>query len=78
MDILLLLFNLIVAIGLWFKTAWALIGLVFGIILFQWIPYTVLRQYFISGPEDVSTLNGLIVTEIGLIAVLFALMLVKK
>ncbi|MGF1494449.1 MAG: hypothetical protein ACFBSC_18805 [Microcoleaceae cyanobacterium] len=78
LDVILLVFNLVFAVGLWRRKAWGLTGFIIGIILFQWIPYTIFRQYFISSPEDIQTLTGLVITEAGLIAVLFALLLAHK
>lgn len=78
MDLLLLIFNGVVAVGLWSKSPWAVIAFVLGLVLLQIIPYTVFRQHFVQTPEDASTLNGLIGTEIVLIALLFFLILAKK
>jgi hypothetical protein len=38
MDIILLLFNAIVAIGLWVRVPWAVVAFVLGIIALQIIP----------------------------------------
>ncbi|MGK7928288.1 MAG: hypothetical protein AB4290_24105 [Spirulina sp.] len=78
LDILLLVFNLGVAIALFFKVPIAVIILVVGLILFQFIPYTFFRPYFITQPEDAATLNGLLGTEGLLLLVLFLLIYFKN
>ncbi|MDJ1183745.1 hypothetical protein [Roseofilum casamattae] len=77
MDVVLLIFDLVAAIALWQGLAGS-VWLVFaGIILLQFVPYTVLRAQFIINPEDAQTLNGLLATE-GLIFGIFALLLLLK
>ena len=49
-----------------------------GIILLPIIPYTLFSQYFITKPEDIETLNGLVGTEIVLMTVLIILIIFKK
>ena len=78
LDILLLVFNFGVAIALFFKVPIAVIILVVGLILFQFIPYTFFRTYLIAQPEDAATLNGLLGTEGLLLLVLFLLIYFKK
>ncbi|MEM7773358.1 MAG: hypothetical protein AAF327_22990, partial [Cyanobacteria bacterium P01_A01_bin.37] len=59
MDVLLLIFNMVAAIGLCLGLAWS-IWLVFGgMTVLQFVPYTLLRSHFILKPEDAQTLNGL-------------------
>ncbi len=48
MDIILLIFDVIIAIGLWFYSFSGMIAFFVGIILLQIIPYTLFSQYFIS------------------------------
>ncbi len=74
MDGLLLVFNVVAAIGLWRGAQWS-IRLVFGgILLLQFVPYTLLRSYFILKPEDAHTLNSLLGTESLLLAILALLL----
>ena len=67
LDVLLLIFNVIVGIGLWQRKAWAAVAFILGILLLQILPYTLFRQQFIQTLADVQTLNGLIGTEVLLI-----------
>lgn len=78
MDIILLVFNVIVSVSLWLKTIGGMIAFTVGIVLFQIIPYTLFRQFFIVNPQDGNTLNGLIGTEITLIILLAILIISKK
>ena len=77
LDIILLIFNCVTAMGLWWKQNWAVPVLFGGIILLQWLPYTLWRSQFILQPGDGQTLNGLIGTEAILLG-LFALLLWLK
>ncbi|MDJ0579813.1 hypothetical protein [Crocosphaera sp.] len=78
MDIILLIFDVIIAISLWFHSFSGIITFFFCIILLQIIPYTLFRQYFITKPEDIETLNGLVGTEIVLMTMLIMLIVAKK
>lgn len=78
MDIILLLFDVITAIGLWLQSFLGMIAFVLGIILLQIIPYSLFAQYFIINPEDLDTLNSLVGTEIILVFILVILMVAKK
>lgn len=78
MDIILLIFDVIVAISLWFHSFSGMIAFFVGIILLQIIPYTLFSQYFITKPEDIETLNGLVGTEIVLMTMLIILIIFKK
>lgn len=78
MDIILLLFNLLVSIGLWFRRVEGVIAFILGIISLQIIPYTIFRQYFIQTPEDVITLNSLMTIELILITIFVVLIMIKK
>ncbi|HAC63371.1 MAG TPA: hypothetical protein DCF68_07470 [Cyanothece sp. UBA12306] len=78
MDIILLIFDLFVSLGLWLRKTEAIIAFFVGIILLQIVPYTVFKQFFVTVPEDINTLNGLIVTEIILMAILLILIILKK
>ena len=74
MDVGLLAFDIVAAIGLWRGFSWS-VGLVFGgIALLQFVPYTLLRSQFVRQPEDAQTLNGLLGTE-ALLLVVFAILL---
>lgn len=78
MDVVLLLFNGICAIGLWRGLSWS-VGLTFGgILLLQFVPYTVFRSRFILQPEDAQTLNGLLGTEALLLGIFALLLWLKK
>ncbi|MDJ0510459.1 MAG: hypothetical protein QNJ64_14575 [Crocosphaera sp.] len=78
MDIVLLIFDILIAIHLWNPSFKTIIAFLVGIFSLQVIPYTVFRQFFIDNPEDVKTLNGLLVTELFLITILFVLIITKK
>ncbi|MEO0801613.1 MAG: hypothetical protein AAFY57_04990 [Cyanobacteria bacterium J06642_2] len=78
MDVVLLAFNAIAAWGLWLKSPWAVVWTVMGIILLQFVPYTLFRAAFVRTPEDIQTLNGLLGTEGLLLVVLFLLIGLKK
>ncbi len=78
MDVALLIFNVTAAIALWRGLAWS-VWLVFGgIILLQFVPYTLLRSQFILKPEDAQTLNGLLGTEALLLGIFALLLWLKK
>ena len=74
MDVILLCFNIITAIALWLAFTWSIWLLFTGMILFQFIPYTLMRSQFILKPDDAQTLNGLLITEI-IILVIFAVLI---
>ncbi|MEM9541222.1 MAG: hypothetical protein AAGA60_17190 [Cyanobacteria bacterium P01_E01_bin.42] len=78
LDIVLLIFNIGVAIALFAKRPISVLILVAGLILFQFIPYTFFRSYFLTQPEDAATLNGLLGTEALLLLILFLLIYFKK
>lgn len=78
MDVVLLSFNIVVAAGLWLRKPWGVVAFVVGILLLQIVPYTLFRSHFIQAPEDVKALNGLVVTEILLLALLITTILLKK
>ena len=69
MDVVLLIFNVVVATGLAFRQSWSIYVLYIGMICLQIIPYTVFRSQFVTGPEDNSTLNRLVATEVLLLVV---------
>ena len=69
MDVVLLVFNLVVIFGLVFRFSWSIYVLFVGLVLLQILPYTLLRSQFVTSPNDHKTLNGLIVTELVLLAV---------
>ncbi len=78
MDVVLLIFNLVTAIALWrgvFWSVWLLFG---GMVLLQFLPYTLLREQFILKPEDAQTLNGLLGTEAILLGIFAVLLGLKK
>lgn len=78
MDIVLLLFNAIVVIGLWVRVPWAVVAFVLGIIALQIIPYTVFRPYSAETPEHVKAINRLVVTMVVLLAALVGLVAAKR
>lgn len=77
LDIILLIFNLLTAIGLWQKWHLAVVSLFVGIMTLQWLPYTLWRSQFILQPGDGQVLNGLIGTE-AILLTIFALLLAFK
>ena len=78
MDVVLLVFNVVTGVGLWNKKPWAALAFVAGLVLFQIVPYTVFREHFIQSAEDAATLNGLIGTELILLAILGVLIFSGK
>ena len=77
LDVVLLVFNIIVAIGLWLKRPWAVLALVIGIILLQIIPFTLFRHHFILSPEHGIMLNKLMTSDLVMLSIL-AILLIKK
>ena len=69
MDITLLLFDVTAAIALWRRLVWSVWFVFGGIVLLQFVPYTLLRSHFVLKPEDAQTLNGLLGTEVLLLAI---------
>ncbi len=78
MDIVLLLFNIVVGVGLWIKAPWAVVVFLIGIIVLQIVPYTLFRSHFAESPDQVKTLNGLVITWVLLLGTLFVLFSLKK
>ena len=78
MDLMLLVFDLVVAIGLWRGYALSVWFLFAGIGLLQILPYTLWRSYFILQPEDAEVINGLLGTEILLLSLFVLLLWLKK
>ncbi|MEM6451777.1 MAG: hypothetical protein AAF703_15835 [Cyanobacteria bacterium P01_D01_bin.105] len=78
MDIALLIFDVIAAVSLWRGLSWSVWFVFGGIILLQFVPYTLLRSHFILKPEDAQILNGLLGTEAILLALFLILILAKK
>lgn len=78
MDVVLLVFNVVVALGLWLRRPWAVVAFGLGIISLQVIPYTFFRSYFIQRPEDVTTLVGLVGTVSLLLGLLLILIVLKR
>ncbi len=74
MDVVLLVFNIVVIVGLTMRLPWSIVVLFIGIIVLQIIPYTVFRSHFVTQPEDHATLNGLIGTEVLLLLVYASLL----
>ena len=74
MDLVLLVFNLVVAVGLTFRQPWSVFVLYIGIILLQIVPYTLFRSHFATQPEDQRALNGLLLTEV-LLMVIFGVLI---
>ncbi|MEO0645602.1 MAG: hypothetical protein AAFZ17_05515 [Cyanobacteria bacterium J06650_10] len=77
-DIALLIFDAVAAVSLWKGLGWSAWFVFGGIILLQFVPYTLLRSHFILKPEDTQTLNGLMGTEAILLALFLILLLAKK
>lgn len=77
MDVLLLGFDLIVAMGLIYRKAWAVVALFTGILILQIIPFTIFCSYFVAGPADGNLLNTLLGTEIVLLLVLLLLIVLQ-
>jgi len=78
MDVALLVFDVTAAIALWRGLGWS-VWLVFGgILLLQFVPYTLLRSHFILKPEDAQVLNGLLGTEALLLGIFALLLWLKK
>ena len=75
MDVVLLSFDITVAIALFLGLVWSVWLLFCGIIGLQILPYTVWRSQFISKPEDGAVLNQLIGTELIILSI-FCIMLV--
>jgi hypothetical protein len=78
MDVALLLFDVIAAIALWQGLAWSVWWVFGGILLLQFVPYTLLRSQFVLQPEDAQTLNGLLGTEALLLGIFALLLWLKK
>ncbi len=78
MDVTLLVFDLVTAIALWRGFSWSVALLFGGIILLQFVPYTLWRSHFILKPEDTQTLNGLLATEAAILAIFALLLWLKK
>lgn len=78
MDVVLLAFNAIAAVGLWFKSPWAIVWTVVGLLSLQFLPYTLFRSHFIRTADDIQTLNSLLGTEGLLLIVLFVLIGLRK
>ncbi len=78
MDVTLLIFDVVTAISLWRGLSWS-VWLVFGgIVLLQFVPYTLLRGQFVLKPEDAQTINGLLGTEALLLGIFALLLWLKK
>ena len=78
LDVVLLVFNIVVAIGLWLKKPWSVVVLVTGIVLLQIIPITIFRQYFILTPEHGGMLNKMATSELIMLAILAILLFKRK
>lgn len=78
MDVALLIFDVTAAIALWRGLAWSVWWVFGGIILLQFVPYTLFRSQFILKPEDAQTLNGLLGTEALLLGLLALLLWLRK
>ncbi|MEO0405771.1 MAG: hypothetical protein AAF289_00315 [Cyanobacteria bacterium P01_A01_bin.135] len=78
LDIALLVFDVASAIALWRGWAGSVLLVFSGIILLQFVPYTLLRSQFVINPEDAQTLNGLLGTEALLLGIFILLLVLKK
>ena len=70
MDILLLLFDLVVAVGVWLKKPCAAVAFPLGLWRLQFLPYTVWQSQFVQTPADTEVSNGLLGTKAIAIALL--------
>ncbi len=77
LDVILLGFDSVTAIGLWTGSVWSVGALGIGLLTLQFLPYTVWRSQFVVTPDDASTLNGLLGTE-ALILVGFGILMGLK
>ena len=78
LDIALLIFDVVSALALWQGLMWSVLWVFSGIILLQFVPYTLFRSQFILKPEDAQTLNGLLGTEALLLGIFALLLWLKK
>lgn len=78
MDGGLLVFDIVVAIGLWQGLSWFVWLLFGGIALLQFVPYTLFRLQFVLKPEDGQILNGLLGTEALLLGIFALLIWLRK
>ena len=78
LDVVLLVLDLTMAIGLWKRKAWSVILLLVVLFVFQFIPYTLFLDYFARTVEDRQTILGLLGTETLLVAIMAALYHFKK
>ncbi len=78
MDVALLVFDITAAIALWRGLAWSVWFVFGGILLLQFVPYTLFRSQFILKPEDAQTLNGLLGTEALLLGIFALLLWLRK
>ena len=78
MDVVLLIFNLVVAAALWLRLSWSLLAFILGIFALQLIPYTLFRSHFVATPGQAQALNGLILTHLILLAILASLIMLRK
>ena len=78
MDVALLIFNVTAAISLWRRLVWSSWFVFGGIVLLQFVPYTLLRSHFVLKPEDAQTLNELLGTEVLLLVIFGLLIWLKK
>ncbi len=78
MDVVLLVFNVVLAIALWFSLPWSIIAFIIGIVALQLIPYTIFRSHFIETPDQAQALNGLIATHLILLAILAGLVFLRR
>ncbi|MFC1784938.1 hypothetical protein ACFL0J_04845 [Candidatus Neomarinimicrobiota bacterium] len=78
LDVVLLVFNIVVAIGLWLKKPWAIVALVTEIVLLQIIPFTLFRHHFILSPEHGIMLNKLMASDLIMLSILAILLFRRK
>ena len=78
LDVVLIVFNLVVGAGLWFRRPWAVIAFVAGMIAFQLVPYSLFRAQFVLTPAHGQALNALLATELLMIAILVTLIGLRK
>jgi len=73
----LLVFNVTAAIALWRGLIWSIRFVFGGIILLQFVPYTLFRSQYVLKPDDAQILNGLLGTEALLLGI-FAVLELRK
>lgn len=77
MDVLLLLFDVVVAFGLIYRKPQAVLAFFAGMLLLQVVPFTVFRQHFVATAADARLLDSLLTAEILIMLVLLILLVLQ-